>query len=140
VIQALAYCIVRRNHEVLLRRGEACGGDKSYFYPLGGIMQAGEYSWDAVRRHAKMALDSELHNLTFMGPSEFIGREGDHLLHQIIFLFEADLAEADCYHQPQIGGKGPDRRPCLYRWQPLLAFQRKRNWLLPESLADMMLE
>lgn len=139
VIQAVAYCIFRRNHEMLLRKEPVQEGQDTLFYPVGGTLRVGEYSWDAVRRHVQSALGTNAKNLTFMGPSEFIGQQADRLLHQIIFLFEAELAENDWYHQPQIVGRGPDRRPCHYTWHPLAVFRRNRHWHLPESLVDLLL-
>jgi len=138
VIQAMAYCIFRRNHELLLRKVHRPDGAGILFYPVGGALRVGEYSWDAVRRHVRAALGTTAQNLTFMGPSEFIGQQEAHLLHQIIFLFEAELAETDKYHAHQIEGLGPDRQPCVYGWYPLATIRRHRHWHLPESLVDLI--
>jgi hypothetical protein len=139
VIQVMAYCIIRRNHEMLLRRQAMQTPGDILFYPVGGALQVGEYSWDAVRRQVPSALGSSAKNLTFMGPNEFIGQQEGRLFHQIIFLFEAELANSDLYHRPQIKGQGPDQQPCLYTWHSPADFRRHRHWHLPESLIDLLL-
>jgi len=138
-IRAVALCVFWRNNHILVAEGYDHAKDEVFYRPLGGGMEFGEYSWEAVRREIREELKEEIKDLTFIGPTENVFEFEGKLGHEILFVFQAEFERAEMYRKEEILGKEDSGEPIRAVWKPLLDFKRKRARLYPEGLLDMLL-
>jgi ADP-ribose pyrophosphatase YjhB (NUDIX family) len=102
-IRPLALGVIRRGNELLVFEGHDDVKGETYYRPLGGGIDFGEPAEDALRREFREELAAELTNVSLLGVVENIftvdGRPG----HEIVFLFEAELADRSWYEREELG-------------------------------------
>ena len=93
-----AMVVVRRPSDgAVLVSGSADEGSSDYERPLGGHVEVGERAVDAVRRELREEIGQELEHVRLLDVMEnFFTLDGSHG-HEIIFVFEADLADPSGY-------------------------------------------
>lgn len=138
-IRPIVLCIFRRNHSILVAEGYDPEKQESFYRPLGGGVEFGEYSWDAVRREIREELDQEIQNLMFIGPAENIFEYNGKMAHELIFIFEAEFLSPEPYKHDVIYGQEEDSTPIKAVWKPISDFKRKKARLYPSTLLDMIM-
>lgn len=96
-IRPMVLTLVQRNHEILVFRGQHLVNGQPHYRPLGGGLDFGEYSKDAVAREMMEEINIPLKNIEFLEVIEslFTSFEGIPR-HHVIFLYRAEFAnEAD---------------------------------------------
>lgn len=99
-IRALAVAIIRNEKgEVLVSPGYDRLKDEHFYRLLGGGIEFGESSLEALKREFQEEIGAELINCRLLKVGEnifsFEGEQG----HEIYFLYEAEFADSDKYHQ-----------------------------------------
>ena len=139
-IRAVALCVFWRKNHILVAEGYDHAKEEAFYRPLGGGMEFGEYSWEAIRREIREELGEEIKNLTFVAPTEnvfeFEGQKG----HEILFVFQAEFENPEVYRKEEIKGIEDNGEPFKAVWKPLLDFKRNRAKLYPEGLLDMLMD
>jgi len=138
MIKPVALCIFRKQDEILVAEQYDARRQQPYYIPLGGTLEPGEYSWEAVRREIKQELGEDIKNLTFLGPTESIERQGGELNHQIIFMFEGEFTNRKVYRQQELIGRGNNGHSLRAVWKPLSEFKRKKATLYPSGLLEFL--
>lgn len=137
-IRPLALCIFRRNNELLVAEGYDSRKNETFYRPLGGGIEFGEYSWDAVRREIREEISEEIKNLSFLGTTENIFEYEGIPGHEVIFLFEGDFARSYVYEQDEIMGIEDNGEDIRVMWKPIEAFQKGKLILYPDGLIEML--
>lgn len=93
----ISILLIKHNNKVLVVKGYD-EVKKEYFYrPLGGGVEFGELSLDAVKREIKEELKADLKNVGLIDVIEniftFNGIQG----HEVIFVYKADFKKKDFY-------------------------------------------
>ena len=98
-IRASALGLIRRGDALLVQHGiDPVSGGVFYRLPGGGI-EHGERAIDALRREFREELGAELAEPTLLTVVENIFESGDATFHEIVFVFEARLADPGRYAQ-----------------------------------------
>jgi ADP-ribose pyrophosphatase YjhB (NUDIX family) len=119
-IRPIALAAVRRGDDLLVYEGtDRASGDR-IFRPLGGGIEFGETSEQAVRRELREELAAELTNVQLLGVLENIFSWEGRPHHEIVFVFGADLADRAFYERDELG-KVLDADDDV-SWQPLSRF------------------
>lgn len=75
-----------------------------FWGPIGGRVEFGEQSGDAIAREIREELSSEVRNLELLGVLESIftydGGDG----HEIVFVYDGELAESSLYQEATVRG------------------------------------
>lgn len=137
-IKPVALCIFRKGDRILVSESYDEKKQRTYYRPLGGSMELGEYSWEAVRREIKRELGEEIKNLLFIGPTEVIQRNEDGLNHQIIFMFEGEFVNRKVYRQEALEGVYNNGHTLKAVWKPLNDFKQKKSMLYPSGLLEFL--
>ena len=135
-IRVLALGIIWRGDELLLMEGYDPTKRQTFYRPLGGGVEFGEYARDALLREFKEELGAELINIHYLGTLEnvftFDGQPG----HEILLLFQADFADEALYaHDDLVAIEDQERIPTA--WKRLDAFTDETP-LYPTGLRDLL--
>jgi len=145
-IRPIAICLVRRDNHILVRDNhilvledqDPVKGDR-FCRPLGGAVEFGEQSRDAVVREIREELGAELEDVRLVGVLEslftYLGRPG----HEIVFVYDATLADRALYERDTLSGYEAevDMRFAA-RWMSLGEMERRGLRLVPEGLAELL--
>jgi 8-oxo-dGTP pyrophosphatase MutT (NUDIX family) len=140
-IRALAIAVIRRGDEILGFDVEDRSKAMTGFRPLGGGIEYGEYSVDAVRREVREELSCELVDPRLLGVLEnvftYMGRQG----HEVVFAFEGRLEDDGLYDKEEIEFEEPEAPGLVTAlWRPVSTFTEGRMALYPDGLLGLLTE
>jgi 8-oxo-dGTP pyrophosphatase MutT (NUDIX family) len=138
-IRPIAIGIFRRNDEILVFEGYDPANDETFYRPLGGAIEFGEYGHQALAREVREEIDAEIENLRYLGLSENLFGFAGQLGHEIVLIYEADLVGSAIREQDATTGKEDDGSPMKVLWVPLARFQHGEAILYPDGLLDLLL-
>ncbi|WP_135363532.1 NUDIX domain-containing protein [Halosimplex halophilum] len=136
-IRPVAVGVPRREDEVLLSRLHDSDGTETFYRPIGGGIEFGESSDEALAREFEEELDVEVVEADLLETLEntftFEGRRG----HEIWFLYDVTLAESWPYERDEFDGREPEADE-TYRavWTPVDALDDVTVY--PEHLASLL--
>jgi ADP-ribose pyrophosphatase YjhB (NUDIX family) len=108
-IRPVALAAVRReNGEVLVAEHEDPDEDEPFYRFVGGGIEFGEHSRDAVVREFREELDVTLTNVTHFGTYERTFTFDGEPDHEIWRVYEGDIAEAWPYEHKRFEGREPE--------------------------------
>lgn len=101
-IRPIALGLIKQGDKYLVFKATEEATSKEFYRPLGGGIKFGEESYDALKREFLEEIDAELINLTLLDVVENIFEYEDFLMHEIVFLYEAELADKKLYKAKSI--------------------------------------
>ena len=137
-IRPLAICVFRNKDRILVFEGYDPIKKQSFYRPLGGGIEFGEYGEEAVRREIMEELHTEIKDLSYLGMLEnvfvFNGAPG----HEIVMVYDGALINSGLYDQSVISvieANGEDIRAV---WKNLDEFGAGESILYPVGLLEML--
>ena len=137
MIRPLALCVIRRGDELLAFEGHDRVKATTFYRPLGGGIEFGEYGHQAVAREMHEELGVGLVQVQFLGTMEniftFEGTPG----HEIALIYEARFADPTYYERAEMTGFEPG---VTFRvvWLPLDSARSGKALLYPERLLALL--
>lgn len=107
-VRPVALAVVRRDEEVLLARHYDPGEDYHFYRPIGGAIEFGEHSREAVVREFAEELDATLTNVTYLETFERVFTFDGNRGHEIWRLYEGDFEEAWPYERDRFTAHEPE--------------------------------
>jgi 8-oxo-dGTP pyrophosphatase MutT (NUDIX family) len=139
-IRPIAICIVRNGESLLLFEGRDETKQETFYRPLGGSIDFGEYSIDTVRRELIEEIGVEIHNIRYLGFLENIFTyEGDPG-HEIVIVYEAELSDTIFLDKPELTGYEDDGSPFRVVWKTIGFFRESSAPLYPDGLLELLEE
>ncbi len=138
IVRPIALCVIRRDRKLLVFVGYDSEKKDHFYRPLGGTIEFGESSAEAAAREMAEELDTEIHNVRWLGVLENIFTVHGQTGHEIVMLYEADFVDEALYERNPIWGQEDDGSPIKAVWKPLNDFRAGRGRLVPEGLLDML--
>jgi ADP-ribose pyrophosphatase YjhB (NUDIX family) len=136
-IRPLALGIVWRGDELLVFEGYDRVKDEIFYRPLGGGIEFGEYSQEALRREFREELSVELTGVRYMAMLENIVTCNGQRGHEICLLFEAVLADPSFYARETFTVHEENQR-FPTRWMSLSTFEEEGQPLYPDGLLQLL--
>ncbi len=138
-IRVLALGVFRSGSRILVGEGYDALKDEHFFRPLGGAIEFGESSPDALRREIREEIQAEITNIRYLGMFEnifiFEGLPG----HEFILIFDAEFTNRRLYQKTLITGMEDDEMPVRAVWLDLAQPPEVHHPLYPEGLRDLIL-
>lgn len=136
-IRHLAICIFHHRGKILVNRFHDPVKQQSLFRPLGGGVEFGERSIDAIVREIREELDQPISNVRLLGTLEsiftYLGKPG----HEVIQVYDADFEDPALYAKPWLEGQESNGEPFRAVWRDRVSLDRE-GVLVPEGLYDLL--
>ncbi|KTG08706.1 hypothetical protein AUR64_18760 [Haloprofundus marisrubri] len=137
-IRVVALGAVRRDDELLVFEDES-EEVGTYYRPLGGGVEFGEHSVDALRREFREELEVELTKVHELGTFEDAFRMNGEEYHEVHRVYGAEFVQQWPYQMDSFTAQEPEtgeELDCL--WKPLTDFTDGEETLFPEKLPDVL--
>ena len=138
-IRAIAICVFSNRGRILVFRGyDSVKGD--YFYrPLGGSIEFGEHSRDAIVREIREELGAELKSLELLGTIESLFTVDGQPGHEFVQVYDAAFVDRTLYEKEWLDAVENDGAPPFKaRWRSLESFAKSSDRLVPEGLLELL--
>jgi ADP-ribose pyrophosphatase YjhB (NUDIX family) len=136
-IRAVALAVTLNGDRVLVRRHLNGVLDPVFFRPVGGTIEFGEHSSEAVRREVREEIGAELVHLRLLACVENLFDYQGAVGHEITFIYRGDLADPALYRCESIPGQEADGESFVAVWLPLDAFTPEQP-LYPTALLEIL--
>jgi ADP-ribose pyrophosphatase YjhB (NUDIX family) len=140
-IRPLALCVARhrdRPDHILVFEGYDPTKRQTFYRPLGGGIEFGEYARDAVLRELREELDAELTNIQYLATLENIFTYDGVPGHEIVQLFTADFADGAFYDRDDLSAHEDTGETFHVVWKPLADFRAGLAPLYPDGLLTLL--
>ena len=102
MIRVIAICLFRRSGEILVTEGLDTANNQRYARPLGGGVELGETSEQAIVREIREEIGSEVRDLRLLGVLEnLIELEGQQQ-HEVVFVYDGRFEDNSLYEMAEI--------------------------------------
>lgn len=137
VIRPIVLCLFRRDQRILVNEARDTVRQLSYCRPLGGGIEFGESSADALVREIREELNAEVVNLRLLGTLENIFVNNGVPGHEIVLIYDGEFADASLYDQPWLPGVESNGVAFQAHWRSLEDFSAQLP-LYPDGLAALL--
>ncbi len=101
-IRAVAICVFRNSSKILVKEGYDATKGERFYRPMGGGIDFGELSREAMAREISEELSTEVTDLRFLGFLEnvftYVGRPG----HEILLMYDARFEDESFYERASL--------------------------------------
>lgn len=136
-IRAVALCVFHHNGSILVNEFLDPVSQQTCFRPIGGGIDFGETSAEAIVREVQEELGQSITDLRLLGTLESLfiynGKPG----HEIVQVYDATFADPSIYTQALIDGHESDGVPFTVRWHDSSRFNELAP-LVPKGLGDLL--
>ncbi|MDL5156403.1 NUDIX hydrolase [Actinomycetospora termitidis] len=137
MIRPLVLGVVRRGDELLVLEGHDAARELTFYRPLGGGIEFGELSEQALHREFREELAVELTDVELLGMLENVFEYEGVPGHEIVVVYAATIADPAFYQRADPGPILDEGTPV--RWLPLADVVSGRAVLFPDGLLDLVL-
>jgi len=101
-IRVLALGIVRQGDRVFISEGYDPAKQQTFYRALGGGVEFGESSLEALQREFQEELQAEIVNIKYLDCQENLFTFNGQLGHEILFIYECDFVDPKFYQIEEI--------------------------------------
>lgn len=95
--RAVALAVIKKQNKLLVFKAQDSVKQHDFYRPLGGGVEFGETSAEALKREIKEELNTEIKNLKLIKVLENIFTYEGEMGHEIVFLYQADFKDQKMY-------------------------------------------
>lgn len=138
-IRPIVVCLFRKGDRILVSEGFDSSKGDHYCRPLGGGIEFGESSRDALRREIQEEVGAEVESLELLGVLEniftFEGAQG----HEVVFVYDAEFKDKSLYERGELPMREEGINADLVaRWLSAEEMGRRGVRLVPEALSGLL--
>ena len=138
VVRAIAICVVLRGGDIFVFEGHDAIKGENFYRPLGGTIEFGERSSQAVLREMREEINADVENLLYLGTLESIFIHEGQPGHEIVLVHQADFADTRLYDKESVMGREDNGGQFKALWKPLADFQNGQYPLYPDGLLELL--
>jgi 8-oxo-dGTP pyrophosphatase MutT (NUDIX family) len=135
-LRAIALGLFRHQGKILVSEGYDDVKQEAFCRPLGGGIDFGETSQEALVREIWEELGAEITDLQFLGVLESIFLYRGEMGHELVFVYDARLVDASLYGQELAVQEGD--RHFIATWKSVDQMTGPNQRLVPEGLAALL--
>ncbi len=139
MIRPIAICVFSRNGRILTGEHYDPQKQETFYRPIGGGIEFGEHSREAIVREVREELNTSIANLRLLATLEnifiFNGRPG----HEIVQVYDGEFEDEAFYQPPTLAGTEDNGDLFTAVWKPLSDFMGENAPpLYPDGLLDLL--
>lgn len=139
-IRLLALCVFRHKNSILVFEGHDSKKKKAFYRPLGGGVEFGETTSQALRREIREELKAEIKRPKLLGITENIFKYEGEPGHEVIYIFDAKFKDKNLYKKKSLDafeGRN-DELHFEAKWVKLSQIEKKQIPLYPDGLLELL--
>ncbi|NEQ98694.1 MAG: NUDIX hydrolase [Cyanothece sp. SIO2G6] len=136
-IRPIAICLFRHQDKILVHQGFDPVKQAYFYRPLGGGIDFGESSHDAVIREIREELGAEVVKVRLLGILESIFTLRGNLGHEIVFAYDGEFVDRTLYDQPRLQAVEGEAT-FEAEWRSLTDLRNGPGILVPETLWTLL--
>lgn len=140
IIRPLVICLFSNIDSILVAEGYDSVKNEYYYRPIGGGIEYGELSSDALIREIHEEIEEDITNLKYLGTVENIFTYNGDVGHEVVMVYDATFVDNSVYKTNSFEGKEDDGTIFTLFWKPLSEFQNGKLRLVPENLLTLIQE
>ncbi|MFX0042355.1 MAG: NUDIX hydrolase [Candidatus Hodarchaeota archaeon] len=134
-IRPIAICLFYHNKKILVFKGYDKGKDQTFYRPLGGAIEFGEYGEQALKREIREEIQAEIKDIKFLTMFENIFTYEGEMGHEIVLVFDATLIDSSLYGKTLIVQEDDENQIEFNAyWKSLEEIKRENRPLYPDGL------
>ena len=133
-IRVVAIGVVRRGADILVFEGRDPESGGVFYRPLGGGVEEGEHSREALARELAEEIGAALTNLRLISVMENRFSYAGKPRHEIVFVYECAFADRALYERERFEVSD---EACVAVWRPLASFSPDAP-LVPAGLSALL--
>ncbi|MFJ6211706.1 NUDIX hydrolase [Lysinibacillus sp. NPDC092081] len=137
-IRAIAICVFRKGDSILVAEGINEVKCDHFYRPIGGGIEYGETSSEALKREVLEEIEADITNLNYLGTIENIFTFNGDLGHEVVFVYDAKFVEKSFYEKTSFFGQEDNGATFKLLWKPINDFKNNKLKLVPEGLFDLL--
>ncbi len=137
-IRAIAICAFRKGDSILVAEGIDEVECDHFYRPIGGGIEYGETSSEALKREVLEEIEADITNLNYLGTIENIFTFNGDLGHEVVFVYDAEFVEKSFYEKTSFLGQEDNGATFKLLWKPISDFTNNKLKLVPEGLFDLL--
>lgn len=140
-VRPLALCLFQHKGHLFLSQGYDAHKGETFYRPMGGKIEFGEYAADTVRREIQEEIGAGLADLRYLGLLESIFTHNNQPGHELVLMFSGRFLDPTFYDLTRVV-QGTDDGRVLFdaMWKPISTFQNGDSILYPAGLLDLLTE
>jgi len=137
-VRPIAIAVVWRAESLLVFEAYDSSKGETFYRPLGGGIEFGEYGRDAIVREMREEIGAELLDVNYLGMLENIFTYERRRGHELVLVYEAALATTAIYAREELVAHEDNGASFKVVWKPLRFFQSRAAPLYPDGLLDLL--
>ena len=137
-IRPLAICILGNKDRILVFEGYDPIKGETFYRPLGGGIEFGEYGEEAVRREIMEELHTEIEDLSYLGMLENVFVFNATPGHEIVLVYDGALEDSGLYDRAVIAVIEANGEEIRALWMNLDEFGAGKSILYPDGLLHLL--
>ncbi|MEI2580727.1 NUDIX hydrolase [Scytonema sp. PRP1] len=134
-IRVLALGLIRDGNRIFVSQGYDPVKQQTFYRAMGGGVDFGETSLEALKREFQEEIQAELTNIRYLGCLENIFTFNGQSGHEIIQLFESDFVDPKFYQLDKLDFSEGERQKTAL-WVDVNRFKSGELRLVPEQFLD----
>ncbi|MGD1701627.1 NUDIX hydrolase [Dapis sp. BLCC M229] len=134
-IRVLALGLIRDGDRLFISQGYDSIKQKTFYRVLGGGVDFGEYSRDALQREFKEEIEAELTNIKYLGCMENIFMFNGEERHELIQLYKCDFVDPKFYQIKELTFWEKERKKTAL-WVLIDRFKSGELKIVPENFLE----
>jgi 8-oxo-dGTP pyrophosphatase MutT (NUDIX family) len=136
-IRVLALGLIQDGDRIFISEGYDPVKEQTFYRVMGGGVDFGETSLEALNREFQEEIQAELKNIRYLGCLENIFTFNGEPRHEIIQLYECDFVDQKFYQlESLVFSEGKRKKKAL--WVDIKRFQTGELKLVPENFFDYL--
>jgi ADP-ribose pyrophosphatase YjhB (NUDIX family) len=131
----LVICLFSNNGRILAAKGTDSIKQNEFYRPLGGMIEFGERSTDALKREIMEETNQEITNLKYVTTVENIFTYEGKAGHEIVMVYDAEFKDKSLYDKDEIDVTEGDIW-CKAYWLSINDCKSGKLILYPEGILD----
>lgn len=115
-LRVKAICVFAQDDRILAVDAFDPVEHRRFWVPIGGRVEFGETTRDAIAREVREELDAEVRRLRLLGVLENIFTFGGAEGHEIVFVYDGEFSDRSRYAATAVGGIESNGQEFVARW------------------------